>query len=560
MEDKTNLYRQNFELKKENAELKKEVKRLSYALSKANGRIKYLEKKLENIEEKHQKEIDAIISKTIEQVTARLEKEHQKEIAVLNKKIAKLESRLNADSTNSSLPTSKNPIGKNKIQNNREKSDKPVGAPKGHAIAKLDYFKDDEIDETIEHTLDKCPECGGKLKATNTVISDIIDFEIKIKRTRNNIHNYKCCNCKKNITANKSLPRGASYGPHVNATILSMINNTNVPFNKVVSHISGITNGEINISEGYAMKLQRKSSKTLTDFNKQLKEKIISLKRLHWDDTTISYGLGEPHEGFTDKEKEYITKNPDKKIKEGYIRFYGDDEWALFISHSSKDADTVKEDGILTMLGEECVVMHDHLLLNYNKDLFSFENAECNAHTLRYLKGVKEEFEEHEWPDKMRELLVKTNNEKKSLIANAPDNTPIEDIYFSKEKLNEIYSKYDEIIKLGYKEYESLGLTSKDTDKERKLLARLDKYKENHLLFAKDFSVGFTNNTSERGLRQVKRKLAVSFMFKNMNRAKDYATVKSYLETTSRHDISGYEACLRLFQGKPYTVEEMEKN
>ena len=558
MEDKTSLYRQNFELRKENAELKREVKRLSYALSKANDRIKYLEKKLENIEEKHQREIDAIIARTVEQVTTKLEKEHQKEIAVLNKKIAKLESRLNTDSTNSSLPTSKNPIGKNKIQNNREKSDKPVGAPKGHAIAKLDYFKDDEIDETIEHTLDKCPECGGDLKEINIVKSDIIDFEIKIKRTRNNIHNYKCCNCKKNITANKTLPRGASYGPHINATILSMVNDTNVPFNKVVSHISGITNGKINISEGYAMKLQKKSSQALTDFNKKLKEKIISLTRIHWDDTTIMYGLGEPLEGYTDKEKEYILKNADKKVKEGYIRFYGDDEWALFIAHSSKDIDTIKEDGILTMLGKDCVVMHDHLLLNYNKELFSFENAECNAHTLRYLKGVKEEFPEHQWPDKMRELLIKTNNEKKSLIANTPDNTPIEDIYFSKEKLNEIYNEYDKIIKLGYKKYESLKLTSRDTDKERKLLARLDKYKENHLLFAKDFSVGFTNNTSERGLRQIKRKLAVSFMFKNMNRAKDYAVVKSYLETTSRHDISGYEACLRLFQNNPYTVEEME--
>ena len=558
MEDKTSLYRQNFELRKENAELKREVKRLSYALSKANDRIKYLEKKLENIEEKHQREIDAIIARTVEQVTTKLEKEHQKEIAVLNKKIAKLESRLNTDSTNSSLPTSKNPIGKNKIQNNREKSDKPVGAPKGHAIAKLDYFKDDEIDETIEHTLDKCPECGGDLKEINIVKSDIIDFEIKIKRTRNNIHNYKCCNCKKNITANKTLPRGASYGPHVNATILSMVNDTNVPFNKVVSHISGITNGKINISEGYAMKLQKKSSQALTDFNKKLKEKIISLTRIHWDDTTIMYGLGKSLEGYTDKEKEYILKNADKKVKEGYIRFYGDDEWALFIAHSSKDIDTIKEDGILTMLGKDCVVMHDHLLLNYNKELFSFENAECNAHTLRYLKGVKEEFPEHQWPDKMRELLIKTNNEKKSLIANTPDNTPIEDIYFSKEKLNEIYNEYDKIIKLGYKKYESLKLTSRDTDKERKLLARLDKYKENHLLFAKDFSVGFTNNTSERGLRQIKRKLAVSFMFKNMNRAKDYAVVKSYLETTSRHDISGYEACLRLFQNNPYTVEEME--
>ena len=77
------------------------------------------------------------------------------------------------------------------------------------------------------------------------------------------------------------------------------------------------------------------------------------------------------------------------------MRFYGDEKEALCRADSSKDADTVKEDGILTMLSKDCVVIHDHLLLNYNKELFSFENTECNAHTLRYLKGVKEEFSEN---------------------------------------------------------------------------------------------------------------------------------------------------------------------
>ena len=179
----------------------------------------------------------------------------------------------------------------NKLENIEEKHQKEI-AVLNRKIAKLDYFKDDEIDETIEHTLDKCPECGGNLKEINVVISDIIDFEIRIKRTRNNVHNYKCCNCKKNITPNKTLPHGASYGPHVKATNLSMINNANVPFNKVVSHISDITNGEINIGEEYVMELQRKSSQALIDLNKQLKKKIISLMRMHWDDTTVNYGLG----------------------------------------------------------------------------------------------------------------------------------------------------------------------------------------------------------------------------------------------------------------------------
>ncbi len=66
-------------------------------------------------------------------MTIKLEKEHKKEIDILNKK-----------------------------------------------IAKLDYFKDDEIDETIEHTLDKCSECGGSLnvKETNIVKSKLKELEI----------------------------------------------------------------------------------------------------------------------------------------------------------------------------------------------------------------------------------------------------------------------------------------------------------------------------------------------------------------------------------------------
>ena len=66
--------------------------------------------------------------------------------------------------------------------------------------------------------------------------------------------------------------------------------------------------------------------------------------------------------------------------------------------------------------------------------------------------------------------------------------------------------------------------------KELNLIKRLDKYKDNHLLFIKDFKVPFTNNTAERGLRQTKRKLAVSFLFKNINTMQDYAKITSYTE------------------------------
>ena len=201
-------------------------------------------------------------------------------------------------------------------------------------------------------------------------------------------------------------------------------------------------------------------------------------------------------------------------------------------------------------LKEDCVVMHDHVLLNYNEE-YSFKNAECNEHTRRYLKGIMDMFPTHTWAKQKRDFLTELNIEKQNAINNKITK-------FTDEKINDIFNKYEQIIELGYKENNSVELTYiLNKNDKLNLIERLDKYKENHLLFITDFSVPFTNNTSEKGLRQVKRKIAVSFMFKNANRMKDYATILSYFEACYRHGISRYDAAKRLSFGNPYTVEEL---
>ena len=162
----------------------------------------------------------------------KIRKKHKKEVDELKGKNSRLEKRLNTDSSNSGIPTSKDRIGTHKIQNNREKTDRKIGAQDGHKIHKLDYFKDEEITNIIEHTLEKCPHCGGKLEEINVVKSDIIDIEIKVTKTRNNIHNYKCSCCKKRVSANNDLPRGVTYGDNINAIGLSMMNEANTPLKK----------------------------------------------------------------------------------------------------------------------------------------------------------------------------------------------------------------------------------------------------------------------------------------------------------------------------------------
>ena len=536
MKNEVNYLKKYLEASKQVTELKGEVKRLNKYLADTNKRYNDLGKKFEEYKKEEEQRITAAVDKAISEVT----KKYEKIIEEKDNEIEKLKSRLNMNSTNSSIPSSSELPFKKKIQNNREKSEKNIGGQVGHKRHTLDYFKEEEITNTIEYALDVCPCCGGMLEYIDTVISDIIDFEIDVTKTRNNIRNYYCKNCKKKVTANEKLPRGVSYGEKINALCIGLVNDSNVAINKVRKHICGITNGEIEPSEGYIAKLQKKASKLTEEFLKELKTKITTLEIVHWDDTTIKL----------------LSDDKDKKTKQGTIRFYGDDSYALLVAHESKNKDGIDEDGILENLPNTCTCVHDHVLLNYNNE-YEFKNAECNEHILRYLKDIKENIHDHIWQDKLSKLLKETNEEKNKIIEEKQNKEEVV-LSFSNDKINDIYNEYREIIKIGYEENKNLPDYHFYKEKELLLITRLDKYINNHLLFASDFKVPFTNNTAERGLRVCKRKLAVSFMFKNIGSARDYANIQSYGETCYRNGINKMLAYQRLLNGNPYTITELE--
>ena len=86
-------------------------------------------------------------------------------------------------------------------------------------------------------------------------------------------------------------------------------------------------------------------------------------------------------------------------------------------------------------------------------------------------------------------------------------------------------------------------------DEERKLLNRLKKYRDNHLLFAANFDVPFDNNLSERDLRMVKTKAKVSGCFRSLDGAKIFANLMSVIKTAIKQNLSPYRAVRAVFQG-----------
>ena len=455
--------------------------------------------------------------------------EKDKQLEEKDKEIARLKALLNIDGTNAGIPTSQTPINKKKIiPNTRTKSDKKIGGQLGHKKHKLEKFNDEEINDNVNFELENCPCCGGELTETGEICKDELSYRFVPIKRRNHFITYKCNCCEKEVHKNipNRLKEDNQYGSEIQAVALSLANEGNVSMNKIRHIIRGFSHEEIDMSEGYIAKLQKKASEKLVTFKKDLYKKILTCKLLYWDDTVIMINA-----------------------KRGCLRFYGDKSIAYYTAHNHKNEDGIKEDGILNTLSKNVTVMHDHNIINYK---YSYQNIECNVHLIRDLEKCKNNTC-HEWCDKFKLLVQKIIHDRNELI-----NTNEHVASFDIEYINDFDAQYEDILYNAIEENLSKKKTHYDKD-ERALINRILEYKDNYFIWMYDFSLPIDDNLSERGLRGAKSKMKIAGQFQNEQTAKYYANIKTYIETCYRNGINPTEALIRLMEDNPYTVEEIFK-
>jgi len=447
----------------------------------------------------------------------------------LAKEVDRLKALLNMDGTNSGLPTSSTPINKKKvIPNSRQKTDKKIGGQFGHAKKKLERFPDSEVDTYVEHVPDECPECQcTDLEDTGEVIEkDCLDYKIVVTKIRHGFRIKRCHQCRKEIHMRipDDLKEENQYGVQVQAMALTLMNQGNVPLNKVRNMTYGFTDGEIQLSEGYLCKLQQRASRNAWNFCEDVRKEILKQDIVSWDDTVIMINT-----------------------HRACLRFYGTEKLALYKAHMHKDKAGLDQDNLLELLPSTTTVVHDHNKVNYNKD-YSFGNAECNVHLLRDLKKVQDNLG-HKWAEELASLLTNTNRQREELISNGVSE-------FSPEVLSKFFGEFNGIMIDAFKANEEDDSRYYVKD-EKTLILRILDFKNEYLAWVVNFSLPFTNNLSERSLRGAKSKMKISGQFQNVKTATFYANIKSYLETCYRNGINQFSALLRLCRGEPFTLEEI---
>lgn len=468
-----------------------------------------------------QQELDSL------KATLSLDSDASSKMNALVNEIIRLNAIINNDATNSGTPTSQTPLNKNKvIPNSREKTNRLKGGQPEHQKHSLTSFVESEITDTVTHALDVCPDCGGDPIEAGERHKDEADYEVRLVKRRHIFKEYICSSCgiKIHTPIPRNLKEANQYGNSIQATILALVNLGFVSINRTRRMVCGFLGNEFLISEGYISKLQKRYSKALEPFIQDIRLECLKTTILYWDDTVV----------FINTER-------------GCMRFYGNERIALYKAHSHKNREGIDDDAILGLLSADTTVMHDHNTINYNDD-FSFTNVECNQHLQRDLQKLHD-ISHHEWALQLKELIASTIHQRKCILTQNGMAFEAEyvDLFF--QKLNTIMKKADE-------EYANDASRYYEND-ERRLINRMQKYKENYFHWVKDFEIPTTNNLSERSLRFIKTHSKVSGQFASSTTAGFFADIRTYLETCARNGINEFQALFRITQGKPYSVQEL---
>lgn len=485
-----------------------------------------LSQEINDIRKEHKKEIKEM-KLAHEQEIFKLKTEHKKEVKQLNEKIENLENEnkilkndndrmkaiINKDSTNSSIPPSKDEKPKKRNVNLREKTNRKSGGQKGHKGATFtkkdveELLKNENvIKETINH---------GDMNAKHCITKYEIDTKtlVVVKEHKFYYDNRKELKLPKNFISD------VHYGEGFKTLCNIMVIEEVISLERIKQFVEILTGGLLKISEGSLVNWISEKSRQCKEIVKGLKVKLKNSEILHTDLTE--------------------TKVNGKKA---FVRNYSTEKMTVYIPSKDKKIHRIKRQWLLDGYTGYTVNDHDTALYNFG---FRNKHVECNVHLRRYLKN-NSELTKHEWSKKMDTLLLSIKSKKEEYIERGIAN-------FSTNELNEYSKQYDNILSLGYMENKKNN-SKYLKQEELAILNRLKKYKNNHLLYAYNFKLPFDNNLSERDLRPIKTKKKVSGGHRNYRGLKDYCNIRSIISTCKKQGLDYFKVLVDIGKGNLITI------
>ena len=175
-------------------------------------------------------------------------------------------------------------------------------------------------------------------------------------------------------------------------------------------------------------------------------------------------------------------------------------------------------------------------------------HGRCCAHILRELQKVIDTHPELGWAKYLQQTLLNMKAAKEKAIAKGKKG-------LSKSTVYRYMAEYDLWINSGKRNTPLPEVNSETGKKEsksyaRRLVERLERYRDEVCLFFTNFIVPFDNNQAERDLRPVKTKMKVSGVMRTEKGAEAYVIIRSFISTAKKHGVNIMVALRLAFAGR----------
>ena len=433
-----------------------------------------------------------------------------------------LAQRLGLNSNNSSIPPSKD--------NNRKKapskpSDKKVGGQVGHKGVTLAPVDEPDEVKVLYVTQESLPK--GHYRQAGFMLRQVVDIDISRVVTEYQAQILVDEQGKRFVA---DFPDGVNssvqYGNGVKAHAVYLSQYQLLPYKRIEEYFTDQLG--IPISSGTLVRFNQQAAELLeqTGATDKIKVALKGSPLLHVDETGINIGG-----------------------KREWLHCASSPWWTSFHPHAKRGKEAMDDAGILpNYTGTLC---HDHWKPYYRYTQAT--HALCNAHHLRELERAFEQ-DEQLWAQTMQDFLLSLNAE---VAGQTMGMLTADKVQYYRQRYRDILSEGEQTCPAPDKDTREPGQRGRlKRSKSRALLDRLREYEDDTLRFIQNGHVPFTNNQGENDIRMTKVQQKISGCFRSMKGAQTFCTVRGYLSSCKKQDVSASEALTLLFKNQlPHIFE-----
>lgn len=444
----------------------------------------------------------------------------------LKRRLQLLENQHAKDSHNSSKPPSSDGFKKKKTTNLRNSTSRCVGGQKGHNGQTLK--RAENPDHKIIHRVDGKCTCGFSLKDVESQtyearqVFDIPPIKIEVSEHRVEIKDCPSCGKQHKAQFPDDVTKVVQYGNRAKAFSVYLMNYQFIPYERTQEFFYDIFS--LPISQGTLVNFNKYCYNLLEQTEIFIKEQIRQSDVVHVDESGL-----------------YVNAHRQ------WLHVHSTQDFTYYASHEKRGQQAMQDIGILPDFKGTAV--HDHWKSYFN---YSCNHALCNAHHLRELKYIAEQYQQS-WAQDMAKLLcdIKDKVDREKIHSYCLDDILLQDY---KEQYEKILSEAEKANPPPQQKTKHRNRGRPKQSEPKNLLDRLRNYAHATLAFMYDFNVPFDNNLAERDVRMIKVQQKISGTFRSDLGAKYFCRIRGYISTVKKQKINVLDAIERCFINEPVSA------